>query len=319
MLQFTHGLLAIQVQYYSRGALYFFIAGKAYASQVAYTLSLHAALRNEVTRAYQLQQAAIQLNPTNTAHHRAYASTNLAIARSLAQKEDLTEEERQLFARLLQQAIRESRTAAQITPQETENWETLSSIYANLLNVEGAEEWATAGLIQAIQTDPISPQLRSGLGSLYLTLGDFDQALRLYEQSIQLKPDWSIGYAGYGQALAGKKQWALATQSFERAVALSEEGSEERTAIEGLLTQAREEAAKADAQATKDKKVAAPESGTVPAPNAPSVPTQPLNDKAPSDFGQLVNPDQPVSNDAQASPAPQQDGGAVVLPDNVGF
>lgn len=307
------------------GALYLFIAGKAYASQVAYTLSLHAALRNEVTRAYQLQQAAIQLNPTNTAHHRAYAATNLAIARSLAQKQDLTEEERQLFARLLQQAIRESRTAAQITPQETENWETLSSIYANLLNVEGAQQWATAGLIQAIQTDPISPQLRSGLGSLYLTLQDYDQALRMYEQSIQLKPDWSIGYAGYGQALAGKKQWSLAAQSFERALQLSPEGSEERTAIEGLLTQAREEETKVKAQEEKDKKskdaqTTKQPTGTVPNPTQPSLPTAPANDNAPSDFGQLVNPTQPVNNDAQtqATPTPSGDG-SVVLPGDVGF
>jgi tetratricopeptide (TPR) repeat protein len=299
------------------GALYLFVAGKAYASQAAYTLSLHAALRNEVTRAYQLQQAAIEFNPTNTAHHRAYAATNLAIARSLAQKEDLSEEERQLFARLLQQAIRESRTAAQLVPQETENWETLSSIYANLLNVEGAEEWATAGLIQAIQTDPISPQLRSGLGSLYLTLGDYTQALRMYEQAIQLKPDWAIGYAGYGQALAGNKQWSLATQAFERAVQLTEEGSEERVAIEGLLSQARDEAAKVEAQEKKEEEKKQP-AGAVPNPTQPSLPTQPVNDNAPSDFGQLIDPAQQTDAQPQATPTPQGDS-SVVLPDDVGF
>lgn len=289
---------------------YTFVAAKAYASQAAYTLSLHAALRNEVTRAYELQQKAIELNPTNTAHHRAYAATNLAIARSLAQKTDLTEEERQLFARLLQQAIRESRTAAQLVPQETENWETLSSIYANLLNVEGAQQWATAGLIQAIQTDPISPQLRSSLGSLYLTLGDNDQALRMYEQAIQLKPDWAIGYAGYGQALAGKKQWALAVQAFERAHQLSEPNSEENTAIAQLLAQAQEQAQ--EPQATEEN------TSTVPAPEQPSVPTQPSNENAPSDFGELVNSEQPTNTPSE-TPSQPQDSNAVVLPEDVGF
>ncbi len=309
-------------------AVYAFVAGKAYLSQVAYTLSLHAALRNQITRAYQLQQQAITLNPTNTAHHRAYAATNLAIARSLAQKEDLTEEERQLFARLLQQAIRESRAAAQILPQETENWETLSSIYANLLNVEGAQEWAVAGLIQAIQTDPVSPQLRAGLGSLYLTLGDYDQALRMYEQSIQLKPDWAVAFAGYGQALAGKTQWALAAQAFERALALSESGSEEHITIQGLLQQAQEEAQKAETLAEADKnkgeKADAPDketNATVPAPSTPSLPEQPRNDNAPSDFGQLLDPSQ-APPEVPASPMEQSttnNGGSLVLPEDVGF
>lgn len=289
-------------------ALTTFTAGKHYLSQAAYTLSLHAAQRNKVTETYQLQQLAVRLNPSSTALHRAYAATNLAIARSLSENDDLGEEERKLFAQLLQQAIREGRTAAQLLPQETENWETLASIYSNLLNVEGAKDWATAALIQAIQTDPVSPQLRANLGSVYLTLNQPDEALRLFEQAIQLKPDWSAGYIGFGRVLSGKEQWNLAQQAYKRALELSEAGTEEYAGIQQLLAEAE---GKAQNSSSPESASELPNPGS-----SPSLPEQPAASPLPSEFEPLIH------EEPAASPAPtsdQSNGNNIVLPQDVGF
>ncbi len=302
-----------------------YFAGRTYAATVLYSRSLLTAQNNEATKTYDLQQMAIRLAPYNTQYRRSYSSTNLAIARALAQNGDLTEEQRQVFAQLLQQSIREARMAAQINPTETQNWEHLSSLYSNILDVEGSSRWATAALIQAIQTDPLSPQMRAQLGNLYVALQQPDQALRYYEQAIQLKPDWHVAYYQYGVALQAMEQPGLAVQAFQRALSLLEEDASDYALVQNALTEAQAAAAAQQAENTSPAGTAeeGSENAAVLDTEQPTVPeNQPADGQGPT-FDQLLESDplqeQPQGSSDESSAPEQNDSGAIVLPEDVGF
>ncbi|MCD8526681.1 hypothetical protein LRY65_00505 [Candidatus Woesebacteria bacterium] len=309
-----------------------YFAGKTYAAEYLYARSILSAQNNQVTNTYDLQQLAIRFSPYNTQYRRSYSSTNLAIARGLAQNGDLTEEQRQVFAQLLQQSIREARMAAQINPTETENWEHLSSLYSNMLDVEGSSRWATAAPIQAIQTDPLSPQLRAQLGNLYVVLNQPDQSLRYYEQAIQLKPDWHVAYYRYGVALMAMEQPGLATQAFQRALSLLEESDDDFVLVQGALTEAQNAAAAQQSDGNADDAAGTYEAGSENAdlldtPQQPSVPENaPAQNPNDPSFDELLESDplqeqpQPESTEDQTpNEGTQNSDGSIVLPENVGF
>jgi len=297
-------------------------AGRVYASQLLYWQSLLAAQQNDVTKTYELQQRAIELSPYNTQMRRAYSSTNLAIARALAQNPDITEEQRQIFAELLQQSIREARLAAQINPTETENWEHLATIYSNMLDVEGSPRWATAALIQAIQTDPLAPQLRVQLGNLYIVLEQPDQSLRYFEQAIQLKPDWYVAFFRYGVALQAMNQPGLATQAFERSLSLLQPEDQDFAVIQEQFSLAQSaanaqqgSAAEAESEANEDTSVFETEQPSIPQGDASSPADVPS-------FDQLIESDpiQEQNNTPEnTGTSDQNTDGGIILPEDVGF
>jgi tetratricopeptide (TPR) repeat protein len=305
--------LTVSIVVVALAALMAYGAGRVWAASVFFEFSRQSALRNEGVATYQNLQKAIALQPNNPAYRRSYATTNLAIAQSLASKPDLSESERETLTQLIQQSIREARNAATINPVETENWENLAGIYTNLLEIQGADEWALAANIQAIQTDPVSPALRLALGNLNLRLGKTDDALRAYEQAIQLKPDWVDAFGNYGVALEQKKELALALQSFQKARSLSPEGSEVAKALDERIAALQEQLAE------QQKKQAAAEAkngqqASLPAPTQPSVPSAPQQQSVPGGFEEVVSGQQPAEQ--QSTPEPT---GNVVLPSNVGF
>lgn len=294
-----------------------YFTGRIYASNIQYSRSLKAAQNNQVTKTYELQQSAIRLMPSNTQYRRSYSSTNLAIARALAQEPDLTEEQRQIFAQLLQQSIREARLAAQINPAETENWEHLASIYSNMLDVEGSDRWATAALIQAIQTDPLSPQLRVQIGNLYVALGQPDQSLRYFEQAIQLKPNWHVAYFRYGIALREMDQPGLAAQAFDRALSLLKPEDEDYAVVEEQFT---------DAKTAAESQQGALAPGQEGDPGVletqePSVPNEDQSSDNGPGFNELLQSDpiQEQQNENSQSSEEQNADNGIVLPEDVGF
>lgn len=288
-----------------------FFAGRVYAASIFFELSRQAAARSDVRGIYQYQQYSAIFNPYNPLYHRTYALTNLSIAKSLASQPDLTEEQRVLVGRIIQQSIREARLATVLNPQETENWEALASIYSQILDVEGAQQWALAAMVQAIQTDPVSPGLRLNLGNLYLILKDYDLALRLIEQAIQLKPDFGNSYISYGTVLELRDEPALSAQAYKRALDLLGPGFDgadqlrQKIDTMEIAARQREETQKAKDEAAKK---AIPQAGE------PTLPAeQPSQQNPPDDFGSIVEGKKPENSQVAPEPTP------VVLPSDVGF
>lgn len=178
---------------------------RVYGAEVTFKQSLDAAASNRGTDTYNLQIKAIQKNPREDRYRVAYALTNLALANSLAQKPELGQADRQNITQLIQQAIRESKIAAELNPNRTSNWETVATIYRNLINVaQGAKDWALASYVQAINTDPVNPRLRLEVGGLYFETKEYDDAIRFFGQAVLLKPDWANAHYNLSAAYREK-------------------------------------------------------------------------------------------------------------------
>jgi tetratricopeptide (TPR) repeat protein len=203
-----------------------FLGAKAYAGEMTFKQSIDAANRNDGLATYNLQRDAILANPYLPAYRRAYASTNLALANAIAGNPEITDEDRQNVAQLIQQSIREAKIAASIEPNNVANWETLAVIYRALINAaEGADQWTVAALSQAIQVDPINPALRVELGGIYYSLGAYDQAIRLFQQAAELKPNYTNAYYNLSYAYLQKKDVVAAYDYMRQTLALTQPDS----------------------------------------------------------------------------------------------
>jgi tetratricopeptide (TPR) repeat protein len=200
-------------------SLYF--AGRAYSGEVTFKQALDAAAANDGIRTYDLQREAILKNPLMVVYRRAYATTNLALADSIASNEELSDEDQYNIGQLIQQAIREAKIAVSLEPQNSANWETLAFIYRALINAaEEADEWTVASLSQAIQTDPMNPRLRVELGGVYFSLGAYDQAIRLFQQAAELKPDYANAYYNLSHSFREKEDPIAAYDAMQVVLAL---------------------------------------------------------------------------------------------------
>lgn len=208
--------------------LYF--AYKAYAAELSFKQAVDFAAKNQAVETYNAQRAAIQQNPFLPRYRRAYSATNLAIANALASKKDLTDQDRQQIAQLIQQSIREAKAAVTLEPTNTVNWENLTFIYKSLINVaQNADQWTVAALAQAIKNDPINPRLRLELGGVYYSLGQFDQSIRFYQQAAELKPDWANAFYNLAAAHKQKKENAQAYDYLRQVIALVKPDSADYT------------------------------------------------------------------------------------------
>jgi tetratricopeptide (TPR) repeat protein len=206
ILPFAVAIPAILI---SLGMLYY--TGRAYYAETIFKRSLDAATQNDGVATYDLQRQAILTNPYSSRYHRAYSATNLALANSIAGKEELTDEDRANISQLIQQSIREAKAAVALDPANSQNWENLTFVYRSLINVaQNADSWTVASLAQAIQNDPVNPRLRLELGGIYYALQRYDQAIRLYQQAAELKPDWANAYYNLSAAHQQKSEFAQA-------------------------------------------------------------------------------------------------------------
>jgi len=311
------------------GIFGFYLAGRVYAASAAYYLSLRSAVADDAITTYNRQQLAIRLNPVDPLYRRSYANTNLAIAQALSQQgEDLTEEDQNTLAQLIQQSIREARNAASLNPADTANWEVIAAVYSQLLDVEGADEWTNAALVQAIQTDPVAPGLRLSLAGLYRQLNQPVQAQRIIEQAIELKPDWANSYFNYGDILEVQQEYYLAYQSYLRTRELLPQDSPDREVVQAKIDELRPQAEEqfqqmqAEAQAAQE---AAQQGQGIPSPEQPTLPEDEVQlENPPEGFNEILEGEgagentQP-NNESETQvespqPSPEE---AIVLPEEV--
>ncbi|MDZ4228745.1 MAG: tetratricopeptide repeat protein, partial [Patescibacteria group bacterium] len=172
-----------------------FSLSKIYAADYYFKQSLDAAAQNQGKETYDLQIKAISLAPAVDRYRLSYSNTNLALANSLASSSDLSDQDRQTIATLIQQSIREARLATQINPRRAGNWANLANIYKTLVNfADGADQFAQAAYVRAVQLDPGNPSLRLDLGGLFYSLKQYDLAEDRFKEAVQLKPNLPNAY-----------------------------------------------------------------------------------------------------------------------------
>lgn len=197
----------------------FFLA-KTYIAEFQFKQAVDALARNDSKRLYENQRQAIITNPFIERFRVNFAQTNLLIANSYAQRissqKDPSPQDRQTISQAVQAAIEEAKAAVSLNPQKSSNWENLAIIYRNLLNMaQGSDAWAISSYQRAIILDPQNPQYRLSLGGVYYSLGNYDEALRFFEQAASLKPDWSNAHYNFAWALYQKGLYQRAIEEMQ--------------------------------------------------------------------------------------------------------
>ncbi len=205
-------------------AVYFH--GKAYAAQAVYYRSLQSAAANKGTDTYNQQIRSIALNPFDSTVRMSYSQTNLALANAIAAQGNLSDQDKANVTQLIQQAIREAKAATVLNPRDAAVWENLANIYRQLVNLaQGADNWAVAAYTQAIRFDPLNPQLRLDLGGLYFSLRNYEEAINLFQQAVDAKPNWANAYYNLATAYKENKQYAKAYQMMQVVIQLVDQSS----------------------------------------------------------------------------------------------
>jgi len=262
---------------------------KAYIGEVYFRQSIQAAENNQGQNTYNLQIKALTITPQTDRYHLSYSNTNLALANALASSPDLSDQDQQTIATLIQQAIREARTATQLNPNKASNWSNLANIYRQLVNfAEGSDQFSQAAYIRAIQLDPANPKLRLDLGGLLFSLENYDQAIARFQEVIQLKPDLANAYYNLAHAYKNQGETLTAYQAMEQALSLVPADSSDFQQAQSELN---------ELKAQLPKKTTEPESATQPDTlTQPSPPPQ-----APEDF----KPIDLASPEPSPSPSPE--------------
>lgn len=200
------------------GVIFFFV-GKVNLAGYYFSQSLKLLNSNPV-KAYDLQIKAIAVDQNQPIYRIQYSQTNFALANSLAAKKDLTDQDRATITQLIQQSIREAKSAVTIDQNNAASWENLAIIYRNLINfAQGADSWTIAAYQQALNLDPLNPALRIDFGGLYFGQKDWGKAINLFNQAVFIKPD--LANAHYNLANALKEQGSLVEAKKEYEITVS--------------------------------------------------------------------------------------------------
>lgn len=204
-------------------------------ARVLMSQSSKAMAQEEIVKAYELQQRAVSINPYLDTYRRRYSATSALIAIALSNKAELTENEKQQVSALLQQSVTEARAATTLDGFDSQNWANLAQIYSNLIGVsEDAVNWTVQSYVSAIETNPNDPLIRLDLASVFVGQEAYEQALNIYDQAINIKPDLAISHYNRGLLLEqfeSPEALREARVSFQRALVLLEADSEDYVAV----------------------------------------------------------------------------------------
>ncbi len=203
---------------------------KVYLAEVLYHKALVYASQDNGKATYDTLLRAITTNPYRDTYRLAYSQTNFLLANSIASNQNLKDEDRNTVTQLIQRAIQEAKNAVALNPNKVANAENLGNIYRNLLNfAQGADSWTIAAYQQAIVLDPLNPSLRITLGSVYYTLKNYDDAIRILQTATDLKPDFANAHYNLSLAYSQKGDYPKAVTEMQTVTQLVDSSSADFT------------------------------------------------------------------------------------------
>jgi Tfp pilus assembly protein PilF len=183
--------------------------------------SLVAAASNDGGSTYNWQIKAITANANYAEYRRIYSQTNLALAIGLMSNKDITEDQKEKAAVLIQQAVREGKAAVALDAGNAYYWSNLASIYRQLVgSVDGSADWSYEAYSQAVSLDSVNPSLRLDFGGLLFAAGRYEEADRLFEQVVSLKPDLANGWYNWAYTAKNMNKLSSAVARLSQALSL---------------------------------------------------------------------------------------------------
>lgn len=131
-------------------------------------------------------------------YHAALAQVYLIQAANLVQQES---QDLQAVSGYLAQAVNEARIATEISPRSVAIWENLAIMYENAsVLVPEAREWAIKTWQKAKELEPTNPVLAWRLGNTYAMIGKWTEAVKSFQEAINLKKDYLDAYLSLARA-----------------------------------------------------------------------------------------------------------------------
>jgi len=262
------------------GSLYYY-TGRFLVADLHHRAALEKITTNDGLAVYNELISANQLNPYNNIYHTDLAQTSFALANSIATSKgpteaspsgSLTAEDRQNIQTLISQAISEGRVAVALSPNSPLYWEVLGAIYRQISGVaENALLFSLESYGQAIQKDPLNPNLRLVVGGIYYSVQNYDLAIRFFSDAVNLKPDLANGYYNLSVALKSKGDLKSAIAAAERTVSILEPTSADYKAASEFLAQLKQEDEVATKKSTETTPPAAKQNSALQNENLPKV------------------------------------------------
>lgn len=204
----------------------YWVGYRWYRAEAYYGQSITFATQNKAVETYNAQYKAINFNPNDDRFRISASQTDLALAGGIAQKGNLSDQDRTNISSLIQQSIAEAKAATSLNPTKASNWENLAFIYRNLINAAtGADQWSVTAYDQAIKLDPLNPNLRVSLGGVLYSLKDYDGAIQQFTLAVNLKPDWANAHYNLSAALREKGDFQNAFNQMQNTLALVDPNS----------------------------------------------------------------------------------------------
>lgn len=211
-----------------------YLLGKAYLAEYYFKKSLDGLVKNDAKMVYDNNRLAVITNPYIERFRLQFSQVNLTIANNILQNalekqnkqkdnqnNQLSENDKQNLYQAIQAAINEGKAAVALNPQKAQNWENLASIYRSVINIsQQADLWAISSYQRAIVLDPQNPFYRLSLGGLYYSLNNFEEAGKLFEQAIALKPDWPNAHYNLAWADYQRGNYKRAVSEMENTLSL---------------------------------------------------------------------------------------------------
>lgn len=198
------------------------------AAENTYKRALDAIATNQGGVAYDLLRQAIQTNPYVDRYHGTYTQINLALANAVAGKDDITDEDRNTIAQLVQQAIREGKSTVSLNPTRAGNWELLASTYRAIIPLaRGADQYAVQSYNQAIALDPLNTNYRIALGGILYAAEQYDAAIDVFKLAVLTKSDFANAHYNLAAAYREDGNTEMAIQHMTRVLSLVNRDSED--------------------------------------------------------------------------------------------
>lgn len=209
---------------------------RSYLAELYFFQSLLAMNAGRGKDAYELQQRALNTNPTLDRYYLTFSQTNLVLANALAAEASPSAQAKTFIPSLVQQSLDAAKTAAAQSPSNSANWTHLGSVYASLIGfAQESDRWAIENYEKALVLDPHNPSIHVGMASVYQKTERYDQAEMHLQKALELKPDFTAAsvFLAKQQQQLGKTTEAQNTLEIARSRVPA--GGQEYNLIEGEI------------------------------------------------------------------------------------
>jgi len=245
----------------------------SYQAEMAYQKALRATAANKAVETHDSLVAARNLNPNRDTYRRTLVVIDRLLAINLSKKEKKTDKDNQNIAALVNEAINEGlritgyqgrglnsytiEPKAGSSPLNVANWEALSAIYSSLNLTGELKKQNSANEInvarQAVALDPRNVVLIENFGNILLKNNLLDDAIKAYEQAIQVRPAYASAHYNLASALRQKgDNPARVVLELETTQALLPKDSPDKDRIANELEEAKKKRDEATSSAKKN-------------------------------------------------------------------